>query len=176
VDPGIREEYVKDAKRKGRPLIPKETKQKLIKNIRNNRNSYEKSTEVLAFKVSISPSSAWLILRAFSFRCVKPTMKPGLSNKNRKARLEFCRKYKDWGVEDWAKMIWSDETWVIVGQRRGIIRVWRQLGERFSIDCIRSKFKKKSSGNFMFWGCFSYNKKGPCHIWQEETAAEKKAA
>jgi hypothetical protein len=28
----------------------------------------------------------------------------------------------------------------------------------------------------MFWGCLLYNKKGPCHIWQEETAAEKKAA
>jgi hypothetical protein len=28
----------------------------------------------------------------------------------------------------------------------------------------------------MFWGCFLYDRKGPCHIWQEETAAEKKAA
>jgi hypothetical protein len=28
----------------------------------------------------------------------------------------------------------------------------------------------------MFWGCFSYNKKGPCHIWEDETPKEKKAA
>ena len=28
----------------------------------------------------------------------------------------------------------------------------------------------------MFWGCFSYDKKGPCHIWKAETAAQKKAA
>ena len=27
---------------------------------------------------------------------------------------------------------------------------------------------------FMFWECFSYNKKGPCHVWKDETAAEKK--
>lgn len=26
----------------------------------------------------------------------------------------------------------------------------------------------------MFWGCFSYDRKGPCHIWEAETAAEKK--
>ena len=26
----------------------------------------------------------------------------------------------------------------------------------------------------MFWGCFSYNYKGPCHIWQKEIAKEKK--
>jgi hypothetical protein len=29
---------------------------------------------------------------------------------------------------------------------------------------------------FMFWGCFSYDKKGPCHIWKRETAQEKKKA
>ena len=27
----------------------------------------------------------------------------------------------------------------------------------------------------MWWSCFSYNKKGPFHIWEEETLAEKKA-
>jgi transposase len=27
----------------------------------------------------------------------------------------------------------------------------------------------------MFWGSFCYYKKGPCHIWEAETAAEKKA-
>jgi len=26
----------------------------------------------------------------------------------------------------------------------------------------------------MFWGCFSWDKKGPCHIWTKETAQEKK--
>lgn len=26
----------------------------------------------------------------------------------------------------------------------------------------------------MFWGAFSYDKKGPCHIWEKETAYEKK--
>jgi hypothetical protein len=28
----------------------------------------------------------------------------------------------------------------------------------------------------MFWGCFSYDHKGPCHIWEPETIAIKKAA
>ena len=29
---------------------------------------------------------------------------------------------------------------------------------------------------FMFWGSFSYDKKGPCHIWRPETTQEKKTA
>lgn len=28
----------------------------------------------------------------------------------------------------------------------------------------------------MFWGCFSYDKKGPYYCWSPETTAEKKAA
>ena len=28
----------------------------------------------------------------------------------------------------------------------------------------------------MFWGCFSWDKKGPCHIWETETTQEKTAA
>jgi len=27
----------------------------------------------------------------------------------------------------------------------------------------------------MWWSCFSYDKKGPYHIWEDETPAEKKA-
>jgi hypothetical protein len=28
----------------------------------------------------------------------------------------------------------------------------------------------------MFWGCFSHDKKEPCHIWKLETAQEKRQA
>jgi transposase len=28
----------------------------------------------------------------------------------------------------------------------------------------------------MFWGCFSYDKKGPCHCWTPETAQERAAS
>jgi hypothetical protein len=28
----------------------------------------------------------------------------------------------------------------------------------------------------MFWDCFSYDLKGPCHLWENETEAEKAAA
>ncbi len=34
----------------------------------------------------------------------------------------------------------------------------------------------KGFSEFMFWGCFTSDKKGPCHIWRPETMTEKKAA
>ena len=36
--------------------------------------------------------------------------KPLLSAKNVKVRLEFANKYKDWTIDNWKCVIWSDET------------------------------------------------------------------
>ena len=46
--------------------------------------------------------------------------------------------------------------------------------ERFAKTYTRAHWHKASE--FMFWGCFSFDKKGPYHIWKTETAKEKKAA
>jgi hypothetical protein len=44
----------------------------------------------------------------------------------------------------------------------------------FLEEVTRKRWKGYSE--FMFWGCFSYDHKGPCHIWKPETAAEKAQA
>ena len=88
------------------------------------------------------------------------------------AQYQFALRYKDWTVEDWKNVIWSDKTSVILNSRRGKVRVWRQPNEVFIKSTIRCRFV--GAIEFMFWGCFSYNKKGPFHIWRNETAKEKK--
>lgn len=59
-------------------------------------------------------------------------------------------------------------------KRRGGYRVWRSEDEKVVKSCIRERWKGYSE--FMFWGCFSYDEKGPCHVWHPESAAQKKAA
>ena len=71
-------------------------------------------------------------------------------------------------------VIWTDETSVILGQKRGKERVWRTAVDRFHPDCRR--YRWKSYSEFTFWGSFSYDKKGPYHIWSSETTKEKKEA
>ena len=36
--------------------------------------------------------------------------KPALSSKNMKARFEFAKKHQDWTVDDWNRVIFSDES------------------------------------------------------------------
>ena len=40
--------------------------------------------------------------------------RPLLSRKNIRDRLIFCKRYRDWTAEDWDKVIFSDESPLIV--------------------------------------------------------------
>jgi hypothetical protein len=89
-------------------------------------------------------------------------------------RLQFCLAHESWAIEDWKNVIWTDETSVSLGQRHGAIHVWRTKDERNDTTVIRRRWKGTS--DFMVWGAFSYDKKGPFHIWAPGTAQDKKRA
>jgi transposase len=174
-DPRILECHVEDSPRSGRPKeISAATEQRLLDSIKIDRAGREKSSEVLAYENAISRSSALRILHSSGLSNVKPTRKPGLNAVQRASRLTFCLEHKDWTLEDWKRVIWSDETSVILGQRRGTVRLWRSSNEAYERTCIRRRWKGYSE--FMFWGCFSWDKKGPCYIWTKETAQQRQEA
>jgi hypothetical protein len=112
------------------------------------------------------------ILHKHRFKKVKRTAKPGLTAAARAARLEWCYKHQ---FIDWSKVVFSDETSVVLGHRRGGDKVWRQPEEVNDPTCLKARWTGYM--NFMFWGCFSYDYKGPCYIWPAaETAQEKQEA
>ena len=179
-DPGIstafKNTYFVDATRPGRPktVTTPENTQMLIERVSSNRTGRELTTVELGAEFNMSHTSAWRTLRGAGYGKRKPTMKPGLTESMKAARLNFALKHKHWTLEDWKNVIWTDETSIVLGHRRGGIRVWRKSTERYTPSVIRARFKRASE--FMFWGCFSYDKKGPMHIWKPETAAERRAA
>ena len=139
-DPRILEYHVQDGARSGRPKeITLETEQRILNSVRKDRSGREKSSEVLAYEVGISRSSALRILHKYGLTNVKPTRKPGLNRVQKALRLAFCLKHQHWTLEDWKRVIWSDETSVILGQRRGLIRIWRNSGEAYENTCIRRR-------------------------------------
>ena len=148
-DPRILEHYVEDGARSGRPKeITSEIEQRLLDSNSADRSGREKSSEVLAYVCGISRSSALRILHKHSLSSVKPNRKAGLNLHQRAARLAFCLAHQSWTLEDWKRVIWSDETSVILGQRRGTVRLWRRSGEAYEKTCIRQRWKGFSE--FMF--------------------------
>ncbi|KAH7471808.1 hypothetical protein FOMA001_g12984 [Fusarium oxysporum f. sp. matthiolae] len=176
----LQDAWLQNAPRSGRPTKQtKETKELIFAKVSIDRYGREKSAADLAGELSlvgidISKATVTSILKAAGYRKTKPTRKPGLTTKMKKERLEWCLAHQNWTLEDWKSVIWSDETSVILLHRRGGYRIWRKPEERVTRSCIRERWK--GSSEFMFWGAFSYDKKGPCHCWKPETKNEKKVA
>ncbi|KAK2471147.1 hypothetical protein H9L39_17378 [Fusarium oxysporum f. sp. albedinis] len=173
----IRNAYLQDAPRSGRPKKhTDEATKEVIAQVGRDRFRREKTCADIAGDLSsagydLSAMSVWRILKGNGYRKTKPTRKPGLMKKMLKERLEWCLAHRDWTLEDWKNVIWSDETSVILLHRRGSYRVWRRATERFTRSCIRERCK--GTMEFMFWGAFSYDKKGPCHCWAPVTKKER---
>ena len=53
--------------------------------------------------------------------------KPPLSEEVKRKRREWAEAHKDWTVEDWMAILWTDETWATDGQHK---REWvtRKVG------------------------------------------------
>lgn len=81
--------------------------------------------------------------------------KPFISEKNRKARLRFARAHKDWTVERWSKVLWSDESKFNMKASDGARYVRRMEGESLSTRCTRGTVKHGGGRHIMVWGCMS---------------------
>ena len=85
-------------------------------------------------------------------KCAK-TKKPFVSTVNRRKRVEFARRHRDWTIEEWKKVLWADESpYCIRSQTRQY--VWRTPQEKSSPRCLRGTVKHQKK--IMAWGCFSW--------------------
>ena len=173
--PLILDGYIIDAPRTGSKVkITRKFEQRILKKVTTDRFGREKSCAYIAAECGCSTQTIWRVLRRHGYRKTKPTRKPCLSREMKEARLQFALRYEHWTIDDWKAVIWSDETGVVLGHRRGGYRLWRLAKEKVNKKAIRPRFPKATE--FMFWGAFSYDRKAPCHIWRPETAREKKAS
>src|SRR5256714_3192031 len=110
-------------------------------------------------------------LRERGLRRCKSTKKLDLTDIQKAERYEIALSRKDWTLDDWRLLIFSDEASVIVSAKRGQQKISRYSDERYHSDCIEQRYNNYSEA--MFWACFTYDYKGPCYIYYPETAEQK---
>ena len=81
--------------------------------------------------------------------------RPYLKLSHKRARMEFAKKYKDWSVEDWKQVIWSDETKINRFGSDGKTWVWKKHQETLSDRLVQGTLKF-GGGSLMMWGCMSW--------------------
>jgi isopentenyl diphosphate isomerase/L-lactate dehydrogenase-like FMN-dependent dehydrogenase len=92
------------------------------------------------------------VLKEDGLKAYVKKKKPLLTTRHKKARLQFAQKYSEWTVEDWKRVIWSDETKINRFGSDGLQYVWKKPGEPLSEREITSTVKF-GGGNIMVWGC-----------------------
>src|SRR6266850_834355 len=113
----------------------------------------------------VSSQTIRRVLKKHSFKAVVKKKKPLLSGRHRKARLAFAQKYREWTVEDWKRVIWSDETKINRFGSDGREWVWKQAGEGLIEREVQGTVKF-GGGNIMVWGCMGWN--GVGHLAEVE--------
>lgn len=96
--------------------------------------------------------------------------KPLISNRNRKNRLEFAKKYSSWSVEQWKKVIFSDESKFCLFGSDGRRYTRRPVRSRFDSKYIKPTLKH-GGGSVMVWSAFHFN--GTCELVKIEGIMKK---
>ena len=80
-----------------------------------------------------------------------------LSKEQKAKRLSWAKKYKDWTVEDWKKVCFTDEMGMQTGSNGKRVYVWRYPEEEYDEDCtgatVIQGFEKVK-----VWGCMRFGK------------------
>jgi transposase len=112
--------------------------------------------------VDISPITVRRRLNESGIEGTVRVRKPLLTKRHIKMRLEFCKKYQNWTVDDWKRVLWSDETKVNLHGSDGIVWTWKRKNEPLKQKHVKQTIKHDKS--IMVWGCFSSAGLGDLHI------------
>jgi transposase len=101
---------------------------------------------------TLSSQTVRRALKKDGMKAVVKKKRPLLTKKHKRERLDFALAHKDWTLEDWKKVVWSDETKVNRLGSDGRKWVWKKAGEELS-DRLVEGTKKFGGGSVMVWGC-----------------------
>jgi transposase len=164
----IRAEKAEVGVRSGRPRkLTQAQEQELVDFVTSSREARRMGFLQLSITLFNAIFGIWAIKHALyrlGFRRRVARKKPPITETNRRKRLAWALEHKDWLPEQWAKILWTDETWV-TGGTHSKQYVTRRPGEEWDTTCIVEKHQRKQG--WMFWGCFSGSGKGPGLFWEK---------
>jgi hypothetical protein len=97
------------------------------------------------------------VLKEAGLRSATKKKVPMLKGSHRQQCLKFAQYHANWTVEDWKRVLWTDETKINRIGSDGKVYVWKQRGEPLSDWTTTPTVKHGGGNNLMVWGCMSWN-------------------
>ena len=104
--------------------------------------------------VQISYRATMDNLRKIGIQARKKAKKPFLSKAHKQARLRWAKAHQHWTVDDWRRVIFSDETKINLWNSDGIQYCLRKQDTPLQPFHIEETVKH-GGGSLMFWGCMT---------------------
>ena len=117
------------------------------------KTSSDLKRDMMDYGVHLSNSSIKKRLFQAGRIARRPKRKQRLTHKMKRKRLAWAKKYKNWTLDDWKKVLFSDLTHFVVGGKH-VQYVRRSVGE--SVKPCHINQQVKHPAKKMFWGCFSF--------------------
>ncbi|GBL92077.1 hypothetical protein AVEN_102621-1 [Araneus ventricosus] len=116
----------------GRPRVIKEKgRRRLSHLVKQNRRQTvaQLTTQYNAGpSASVSEHTVQLTLLDMGLCSRRPTRVPLLTKRHRQLHLQWAREHRDWTVDEWKRLAWSDESRFLIHHVDGRVRVCRLPG------------------------------------------------
>jgi len=100
----------------------------------------------------LSSKNSWEMLKKRSYEGCSEKKRPLLSKRHKRNCLDFALTHKDWTLDGWKRVIWSDETKINCLGSDGRKWMWKKAGEGLSDRLVEGTVKFRR-GSVMVWGC-----------------------
>ena len=150
--------------RSGRPpILDRVSKIVIAKSLGKRLQSTRKIAKKLRGKgYTISPTTVYRHLKDhIGARSYKRPKRPRITDRIKEKRLSFALAHQHWTVDDWKKVLWSDESpfELFASPNPQNDRVWDKTSER-----LEPVFKVKFPAKVMVWGMMSHSAVSELHI------------
>ena len=140
-------------RRSGRPRVTSRCQDNHIRLV-HLRNRFQTSNLTARSIPGLRPISSRTVhnrLREHNIRPRRPAIRPILLPRHHAARLTWCRRYLRFRIQDWANILFTDESWFHLDSTDGRSRVYRRVGERYADACVIQR-QSFGSGSVTVWG------------------------
>jgi hypothetical protein len=115
-------------------------------------------------ELDVSPKTLIKYLHRLGYRHCIARRRPLLTKRDMQRCLAFAKKFKHYTVEDFKRILWTDECAFKLYIIKHQDWVWRKPHEEFHGDCINRK--KREGNGVMMWGAFRWGKIGPALFFE----------
>ena len=146
-----------DRRRSGRPRSTSQAQDRFLRTsaLRSRSVSAEQLRERLSRTgTRVSVQTVRNRLHSVGLRARRPYVGVPLSQRQRQARQAWIRQHRRWTNQQWATVLFTDESRFLLDMLDRRRRVWRRRGERYA-NCAIVEHDRYGGGSLMVWGGIS---------------------